>query len=108
MEELLYSKKYDYLVGLFKMQKFANLNLKHDDYVELRVLGGDTGFHTLGDTDLLKRYLYDAISQAFGGVRDLSNKEIVHTVLQFQRMGTEGIKKLKNAKPKSKIKKYKP
>ena len=89
-DEILHSNEFDTEVLKFMNSKYSNTNLLHKNYVELRVLGGGKGFRVLRNESMLRKYLYDAISQVYGGidfdsegkviVKEVSAKEIVKLV----------------------------
>ena len=90
LKDLIYDNpelndKFDSIVRDFRTQKHSNVNVKHGDYVELRTLGGKEGFDILKDEGKLKQFLYDAISQVFGGLKELSDKEVVKLSTTFLR-----------------------
>lgn len=89
LKELLYGGGYKNqlkdLVNNFIREKFTNVNVKHDTHIELRTLGGTAGFGILKDGEKLKKFLYDAISQVFGGTRDLDTQEVTKLVRSVMR-----------------------
>ena len=78
LEDILYGDLFDYTVEHFMQGiKYSNTNLSKANYIELRTLGGAEGFEILGDVAKLKVFLYDAISQVFGGVVKLEKREVI-------------------------------
>ena len=86
MKDLLWNcSELDYYVEQWSNMKYANVNQKHPNYIELRTLGGVSGFDTLQNAEELKKFLYTAVSQVFGGVKELSTQEISKLINTISR-----------------------
>ncbi|MEM4261145.1 MAG: amidoligase family protein, partial [Candidatus Woesearchaeota archaeon] len=84
LEDLLYSDKFD---DKIQGGKYTDLNTLKENYVEIRVLGGEEGFEILKNEQRLKYYLYDAISQAYKGITFVQSKEVIKVMKNLQRTG---------------------